>query len=266
MRSTTSLSGRHFDIAALVTLFKGRRSLQCANRNLPLKFRGDVLSGRLADGNKAGLRHLPGNKRAVILAAGGEQRGVKANAFAVGGGVQQNINCGIGGVGPGGAIVEGHVGIGVAENEGRNAARFKLLAQAACQRERDILFRERVAEGCAAIVTPMARIDDRVKMECGWRCLRGCVYCRWYSWLSRSCSGVARRGRHRNGRRDGAVSEAGISGTYITGLPMLFFPHGRRWDCLSPKVSVAVPEQPAARAWLMRRRPGSVAIVGFTGP
>src|SRR5271154_4513849 len=72
--------------------------------------------------------------------------------------MQGDIDGGVGGVGEEGAIIEREVGIGIAEDEGGNAATFQFLAKTAGESESYVLFCKRWAEGFAAVGAAVARV------------------------------------------------------------------------------------------------------------
>ena len=76
----------------------------------------------------------------AIVAAERKQGGVDADAVAIGRRVHGNVNGGAIGVGEDGALIDGEVGVGIAQYERRNAAAFQFLAQAARQRDGDVFF------------------------------------------------------------------------------------------------------------------------------
>jgi hypothetical protein len=74
--------------------------------------------------------------------------------------VYGNINGGVSRIGKKRPIVERNVGIGVAKDEGGNAATFEGLTQVARKCESYVFFGERGAKGLASIGSPVAGIDD----------------------------------------------------------------------------------------------------------
>ena len=60
--------------------------------------------------------------------------------MAAGCGMQRDVDGSMGGVGEKGAIVEGKVGVGVAEDEGGDAATLEFLAKPARKRQGDVFF------------------------------------------------------------------------------------------------------------------------------
>ena len=151
-------------MAAVVDLPAGATAhCQRPDRKLaPLKFCGDILRRRLADRQGSGLRRVPRDEGPVVLSSRGQQRGVEPDAFAVGRGVQRNVNGRMRSVGLGGALIERDVDVGVAQHQGRNTTRLEFLTQAAGEGERDVFFCERIAESGAAVIPAMARIDDGI--------------------------------------------------------------------------------------------------------
>src|SRR5580658_6932080 len=87
-----------------------------------------------------------------------DQRGIHANAPALRCGVDADVNCGMGGVGQAGALVEAEGGVVIAQEQSSQAASFEFLAQTAREGEGDIFFRELVGEGSAAFVASVARV------------------------------------------------------------------------------------------------------------
>jgi len=83
----------------------------------------------------------------------------KANAVAVRGGMQGDVDGGVSGVGEKGALVEGEVRVGIAEDEGGDAAILKFLAQTASEGDGDVFLGERVAESFATVVAAVAGVD-----------------------------------------------------------------------------------------------------------
>ena len=71
-----------------------------------------------------------------------------------------DVDGGVIGVGKDGALVEGEVGVGVAQHQSWDAAALEFLAQAAGQGDRDVFFEQRVAESLAVIVAAVAGVND----------------------------------------------------------------------------------------------------------
>ena len=80
--------------------------------------------------------------------------------MSAGRGMECYVDGGMGGVGEEGAIVEGEVGVGVAQDEGGNAATLEFLAKLAGEGEGDVFFGDGGAEGFAAVGAAVAGVDD----------------------------------------------------------------------------------------------------------
>src|ERR1700689_4872870 len=126
---------------------RAKRRGQGANGNLTAQqFGGDGGGGGLAQWQCTMLRGIPGAKGAAVVAIVRQQRGVDPHAVAAGGCMHGDVDGGAIGVGDGGALVESHVGVGVAQHQSWDAASLEFLAQAAGERDRDVFFQKRAAE------------------------------------------------------------------------------------------------------------------------
>jgi len=161
----------------------------------------------VAEWQRGGLYRVPCVKWACAGTFGGKQRGVNANAVALGSGMQADVDGGVGGIGGAGALIERDRVVGVAKQQHCEAAEFKFVAQKASPCEREILFGELISERGSAFVAAVRGIDDGEKacafVGCsGGRCSSG----RGFGGLRRSfCHGWKR------GKDDGlsAIGEAG---------------------------------------------------------
>ena len=106
------------------------------------------------------LGRCPGTEGAAIITAEGKHCGINPHAVTVRCGVYGDVDGGMVGVGEDGALIDGEVGVGVAQHQRWDAAAFEFLAQASGKRDGDVFFQQRIAESLSVIVAAVAGVDD----------------------------------------------------------------------------------------------------------
>src|SRR5207245_3595344 len=107
---------------------------------------------------KRGLGSVPVQKWSVIITARGKQSGVEPNARALRGGMHADVDCGMRNVHQVRALVKAEGGVTIAQHQSRQAPSLEFLAQAASQRQGDVLFGQLIGECSPTLTASMAGI------------------------------------------------------------------------------------------------------------
>src|SRR6267378_4887694 len=67
-------------------------------------------------------------------------------------------------IGEDGALIEREVRVGVPQNQCRDAPGFQFLAEAACEGERNVFFRELGSQRSTAVIASVTGVEDCVEM------------------------------------------------------------------------------------------------------
>src|SRR6266536_2247429 len=88
-----------------------------------------------------------------------QQPAVHAGASPLGSGMQADVDSGVRGIGCSGALIQGEVDVGVAQQDNREAALLEFVAKQAGESECDVFFGEGIGQGGAALIAAVGSVD-----------------------------------------------------------------------------------------------------------